>query len=305
MNSTVSNTLPSKQTTENKPVLPMLLALAGPFIGWVGALMVLGSVFVPSLAMIDRSGALLMSVGPMLTAPGLVRAGWSNHQPSWVIGALAFIPCWTIWFAVPSLKGLAMGVLIFMVGFLFAGLSNDVAPKQEKRQFNLSQWNPIGVLGFIKDDILLTFKVAFQGVALLLLYPAQLVVSLLQAKGLPAMPWVFSPNHLWASRRMGAFTFSLAGLCSIVANTVPEAHIIGNQLFNIVGGIGAIMMNYSLFNTGLKGRHWLEKLLLFGSVFATIGSSARSTTWGVAFDQFGSRMNEMYYSGSDFIKEKE
>jgi hypothetical protein len=104
---------------------------------------------------------------------------------------------------------------------------------------------------------------------------------------------------------MGAFTFSLAGLCSIVANTIPEAHAIGNQLFDIVGGIGAIMMNYSLFNTGLKGKHWLEKLLLFGSVFATIGSSARSTTWGVACDQFGSRMNEMYYSGSDFIKEKE
>jgi hypothetical protein len=303
MNSTMSNAMPPVQTAPSKPILPMIFALIGPFIGWIGALMVLGSIFVPGLAMIARSGDFLMSVGPMLTAPGLVRAGWSNHQPSWVIGAAAFIPCWTLYFAMPSLKGLAIGVLIFMVGFLFAGLSNDVAP--EKRQFNLSQWNPIGFLGFIKDDILLTFKVAFQGFALLLLYPAQLVVSLLQGKGLPAMPWVFSPNHLWASRRMGAFTFSLAGLCSIVANTVPEAHTIGNQLFDIVGGIGAIMMNYSLFNTGLKGKHWLEKLLLFGSVFATIGSSARSTTWGVACDQFGSRMNEMYYSGSDFIKEKE
>jgi len=303
MNSTMSNAMPPVQTAPSKPILPMIFALIGPFIGWIGALMVLGSIFVPGLAMIARSGDFLMSVGPMLTAPGLVRAGWSNHQPSWVIGAAAFIPCWTLYFAMPSLKGLAIGVLIFMVGFLFAGLSNDVAP--EKRQFNLNQWNPIGFLGFIKDDILLTFKVAFQGFALLLLYPAQLVVSLLQGKGLPAMPWVFSPNHLWASRRMGAFTFSLAGLCSIVANTVPEAHAIGNQLFDIVGGIGAIMMNYSLFNTGLKGKHWLEKLLLFGSVFATIGSSARSTTWGVACDQFGSRMNEMYYSGSDFIKEKE
>jgi hypothetical protein len=281
----------------------MIFALIGPFIGWIGALMVLGSIFVPGLAMIARSGDFLMSVGPMLTAPGLVRAGWSNHQPSWVIGVAAFIPCWTLYFAMPSLKGLAIGVLIFMVGFLFAGLSNDVAP--QKRQFNLNQWNPLGFLGFIKDDILLTFKIAFQGFGLLLLYPAQLVVSLLQGKGLPAMPWVFSPNHLWASRRMGAFTFSLAGLCSIVANTIPEAHSIGNQLFDIVGGIGAIMMNYSLFNTGLKGKHWLEKLLLFGSVFATIGSSARSTTWGVACDLFGSRMNEMYYSGSDFIKEKE
>ncbi|MCS6267663.1 MAG: hypothetical protein H2174_08875 [Vampirovibrio sp.] len=303
MNSTMSNAMPPVQTAPAKPILPMIFALIGPFIGWIGALMVLGSIFVPGLAMIARSGDFLMSVGPMLTAPGLVRAGWSNHQPSWVIGAAAFIPCWTLYFAMPSLKGLAIGVLIFMVGFLFAGLSNDVAP--EKRQFNLSQWNPLGFLGFIKDDILLTFKIAFQGFALLLLYPAQLVVSLLQGKGLPAMPWVFSPNHLWASRRMGAFTFSLAGLCSIVANTIPEAHAIGNQLFDIVGGIGAIMMNYSLFNTGLKGKHWLEKLLLFGSVFATIGSSARSTTWGVACDQFGSRMNEMYYSGSDFIKEKE
>jgi hypothetical protein len=303
MNSTMSNAMPPVQTAPAKPILPMLFALIGPFIGWIGALMVLGSIFVPGLAMIARSGDFLMSVGPMLTAPGLVRAGWSNHQPSWVIGAAAFIPCWTLYFAMPSLKGLAIGVLIFMVGFLFAGLSNDVA--LEKRQFNLNQWNPLGFLGFIKDDILLTFKIAFQGFALLLLYPAQLVVSLLQGKGLPAMPWVFSPNHLWASRRMGAFTFSLAGLCSIVANTIPEAHAIGNQLFDIVGGIGAIMMNYSLFNTGLKGKHWLEKLLLFGSVFATIGSSARSTTWGVACDQFGSRMNEMYYSGSDFIKEKE
>jgi hypothetical protein len=264
------------------------------------------------LAMIASLGDLLMGLGPILTAPGLIRAGWNNHQPSWVLGAAAFIPCWTLYFsaqylvatplAVTSLKGLAIGVLIFMVGFLFAGLSNDVAP--DKRQFNLKQWHPLGFIGFVKDDILMTLKVAFQGFALLLLYPAQLIVTLLQGKGLPPMPWVFSPDHLWASRRMGAFTFSLAGLCSIVANTVPEAHAIGNQLFNIVGGIGAIMMNYSLFNSGLKGRHWLEKLLLFGSVFATIGSAARSMPWGLAMDQFGSRMNEMYYSGSDLIKEK-
>jgi hypothetical protein len=303
MNSTVSNAMPPVQTTPTKPILPMLLTLTGPFIGWLGGLMVLGSIFVPGFAMIARSGDFLMSVGPILTAPGLARAGWVQQQPSWVLGAVSFIPCWTLFFAMPSLKGLAIGILIFMVGFLFTGLSNDVAP--DKRQFKLSQWHPVGLLGFIKDDILLTFKVAFQGFALLLLYPVQLIVSLLQGKGLPAMPWVFSPNHLWASRRMGAFTFSLAGLCSIIANTIPEAHGIGNQLFDIVGGIGAVMMNYSLFNTGLKGKHWLEKLLLFGSVFATIGSSARSTTWGVALDQFGSRMNEMYYSGSDFIKEKE
>lgn len=303
MNSTMSNAMPPVQTAPAKPILPMIFALIGPFIGWIGALMVLGSIFVPSLAAISRTAKLLMAIGPVLTAPGLIRAGWVQQQPSWVIGAVAFIPCWTLFFAVPAKEDLAIGILIFMVGFLFAGLSNDVAP--EKRQFNMNQWNPIGFLGFIKDDILLTFKIAFQGFALLLLYPAQLVVSLLQGKGLPAMPWVFSPNHLWASRRMGAFTFSLAGLCSIVANTVPEAHAIGTQLYNIVGGIGAIMMNYSLFNTGLKGMHWLEKLLLFGSVFATIGSSARSELWGKALDQFGSRMNEMYYSGSDFIKEKE
>lgn len=303
MNSTMSNAMPPVQTAPAKPILPMIFALIGPFIGWIGALMVLGSIFVPSLAAISTTAKLLMAIGPVLTAPGLIRAGWVQQQPSWVIGAVAFIPCWTLFFAVPAKEDLAIGILIFMVGFLFAGLSNDVAP--EKRQFNMNQWNPIGFLGFIKDDILLTFKIAFQGFALLLLYPAQLVVSLLQGKGLPAMPWVFSPNHLWASRRMGAFTFSLAGLCSIVANTVPEAHAIGTQLYNIVGGIGAIMMNYSLFNTGLKGKHWLEKLLLFGSVFATIGSSARSELWGKALDQFGSRMNEMYYSGSDFIKEKE
>ena len=303
MNSSTPDAIPQLNRPLAKPILPMLFAIIGPFIGWVGALMVLGSIFVPGLAAISRTAKLLMAIGPVLTAPGLIRAGWVQQQPSWVIGAAAFIPCWTLFFAVPAKEDLAIGILIFMVGFLFAGLSNDVAP--EKRQFNLSQWNPVGFLGFIKDDILLTFKIAFQGFALLLLYPAQLVVSLLQGKGLPAMPWVFSPDHLWASRRMGAFTFSLAGLCSIVANTVPEAHAIGTQLYNIVGGIGAIMMNYSLFNTGLKGKHWLEKLLLFGSVFATIGSSARSMPWGVALDQFGSRLNEMYYSGLDMIKEKE
>jgi hypothetical protein len=285
------------------PLFKLFLALTGPFIGWIGALMVLGALFVPSLSVIARSGEFLMSVGPMLTAPGLVRAGWNNHQPSWVLGAVSFIPCWSVYFAYPQFKGLAIGVLIFMVGFLFAGLSNDVSP--QKRQFNLSQWNPIGLLTFLVDDILLTLKVAAQGFALLLLYPLQLIVSLVQGLGVPPMPWVFSPDHLWASRRMGAFTFSLAGLCSIVANTVPEVSGMANQLFNIVGGLGAIMMNYSLFNTGLRGKHWLEKLLLFGSVIATVGSAARSTAWGVALDQFGSRMNEMYYSGIDFVKEKE
>jgi hypothetical protein len=281
----------------------LFLALTGPFIGWVGALMVLASLFVPGLAIIARSGDFLMSVGPMLTAPGLVRAGWNNHQPSWVLGAVSFIPCWSVYFAFPQFKGLAIGVLIFMVGFLFAGLSNDVSP--QKRQFNLAQWNPMGLLTFLVEDILLTLKVAAQGFALLLLYPLQLIVSLVQGLGIPPMPWVFSPDHLWASRRMGAFTFSAAGICSIVANTVPEVSVVANQLFNVVGGIGAIMMNYSLFNTGLRGKHWLEKLLLFGSVIATVGSAARSTAWGVALDQFGSRMNEMYYSGIDFVKEKE
>ena len=152
MNSTMSNAMPPMQTAPAKPILPMIFALIGPFIGWIGALMVLGSIFVPGLAAISRTAKLLMAIGPVLTAPGLIRAGWVQQQPSWVIGAVAFIPCWTLFFAVPAKEDLAIGILIFMVGFLFAGLSNDVSP--EKRQFNLSQWHPLGLLGFIKDDIL-------------------------------------------------------------------------------------------------------------------------------------------------------
>jgi hypothetical protein len=87
--------------------------------------------------------------------------------------------------------------------------------------------------------------------------------------------------------------------------TVSSFESTGLLLFNVIGGLSALIVNYSWFHSGLQGTHWLSKLLIPGSLLATLGSAARAYTWGFALDQFGSRLNEMYICGMPLITKQE
>jgi hypothetical protein len=275
---------------------PLALALLGPFIGWIGAALLLTSFIKPTVQGVSLAtvGNQLQCLGPMIGAPAFTLSAWKNKQPSWVLAGLAYAVCWFIMYFDGS-NVLARASLIFMVGFAFSGLSNVVMPEATRRELALTpatlpQWIP-----FIVEDVRLTLRLGLQGSLAILQWP----FNALKTKTW-SLPECLSPDNLWQSRRLAALYFSVAGGCGIAACLLPSFKETGLTLFNVVGGMSAFMLNYSLFFTGLKGTHWMDKLLLPASIFATIGSSMRSEQWGFAVDQFGSRLADMYFNGLQF-----
>jgi hypothetical protein len=303
-------------TISKKPHLgDYVVALGGQFIGWLGAtLLLVGFIFQvdptllsdinlpfykdPNLTLKGLAGV-LMSVGPIVAAPAMMRSGWVSQQPSLVLAGLSFF---VMWIAIASdvENVLYRGILIFMVGFLFFGMSN--LAMENKRSFDLGRVTNLKSLAelfaFIVQDTLLAIQVGVEGVFQIAGWPLR---ALLREEGLPPLPAVLSTKSLWKSRRFGGIFFSVAGLFGILGASIPSFQDTGYLLFNVVGGVSALIVNYNWFFSGLQGTHWLSKLLIPGSILATFGSAARAFTWGFALDQFGSRLNEMYICGMPLI----
>jgi hypothetical protein len=296
-----------------------VIALGGQFIGWLGASLLLATIIThqdimlvqnidlpfykdPNLTLKGLAGV-LMSIGPIVAAPAMIRSGWLSKQPSLALAGVAFF---IMWMAIASdvENVLYRGILIFMVGFLFFGMSNIVM--DEKRDFDFGKLGSFaGFLelgAFIFTDVLIALKVGIEGIFQIVGWPLR---ALLRDDGLPPVPSVLSSKSLWKSRRFGGVFFSVAGIFGILGATIPSFESTGLLLFNIVGGLSALIVNYSWFHSGLQGTHWLSKLLIPGSVLATLGSAARAFTWGFALDQFGSRLNEMYICGMPLITKQE
>jgi hypothetical protein len=306
----------TSSNTANKPsLITILMNIGGYGIGWLGAALVLLGLATQQETL-KGIGNTLMTTGPLMGAPALTRSAWVNNQPSWVLCGASFVVFWIILILKPN-HFPTITALIFMVGFLFTGLSNMVHPN--KPSFNLQPFtttalwsNPTQLLStlaelgaFIVKDFALTVQVGLQGTMDTVLWPLMAVKHLVQGQGLPAAPSVFNPSSLWAGRRFGGFYFSLAGLLGMLSLVLPGFGAMGKQLFDTVGGLGAIIVNYSLFFSGLQGKHLLDKMLIPGSLLATIGSFARSQPWGFALDQFGSRLNEIYYTTLQFRLDEE
>lgn len=280
------------------PLLPLIIALAGPFIGWLGAAMVLLSFVAPALAsnpyVNATLGNTLMCFGPMIGTPAFIVSGWKNKQPSWVLAGLAYAICW-LFLAQNGQNYWAIGSLIFMVGFAFSGLSNLVMPEASRRELPLTLANVPKLIPFIAEDVALTMQIAVKGTASIVAWPFRSLLS-----DQRQLPTCLSPQELWQSRRLAAFYFSVAGLTCLSGCFFPSIKGQAMLAFNILGGLSSFLLNYSLFFTGLKGKHWMDKLLLPASLLATTGSSLRSMPWGFALDQFGSRLSDMYFNGLQF-----
>jgi hypothetical protein len=294
----------SMQPKKQIPLMTYILTLGAPFIGFVGASMVLASTFMPSLFLFGNK---MMALGPWLTSPAMIRSAWVNKQPSWLAFGVSTAIIWPMIFA-DGEAVLPRGILIFMVGFLFMGLSNIVMKDelgQVNREFDwscLKAESPESIpklFQFVLDDLLMTLNIGIQGILQILAWPINAF------KGDFSTPQVLSTDSLWRSRRFGGFFFTLAGLCGIVGSQVLAVQDTAYLLFNILGGLSSLIVNYSLFFTGVKGKHWLTKLLIPGTLLATVGAAARSMTWGFAMDQFGSRLNEMYMCGLPLIGDDE
>jgi hypothetical protein len=296
-----------------------VLALGGQFVGWLGASLLLGTILFhqditliqhidlpfykdPNLTVKGLAGV-LMSIGPIVAAPAMVRSGWLSKQPSLALAGVAFF---VMWMAIASdvENILYRGILIFMVGFLFFGMSNIAM--EQKREFDFAKLGSFaGFLelgAFILTDVLIALKVGTEGIFQIAGWPLR---ALLRDEGLPPVPAVLSSKSLWKSRRFGGLFFSIAGIFGILGATVSSFESTGLLLFNVIGGLSALIVNYSWFHSGLQGTHWLSKLLIPGSLLATLGSAARAYTWGFALDQFGSRLNEMYICGMPLITKQE
>jgi hypothetical protein len=294
-------------------VLDWILALGGQFIGWVGAILTLLALKFPELKSL---AAPMLAIGPILAAPAMTRSGWSNGQPSWVFTGLCFFTLWSLMAIRGEQPLYLIAPLMLSVSFLLAGLSNiamDQVPGMKNRVFDMKQaFTPAGfikMLAFIVGDMALLVKVGIQGTLQVLTWPLQLIQAI-TARGSEKrslVPEVFSTKNLWMSRRMGGFYFALCGLAGCAAVWVPGVENQGKILMDVFGSMSAIIMNYSLFFTGLNAiregnAHWLYRLLLVGPVLATMGSSFRATQpWGFGLDQFGSRLNEMYMCGLPLI----
>ncbi len=279
-----------------------VIALGGQFVGWLGASILLATLLLNlDLTLIQNvhipfykedhltlkgTANILMSIGPIIGAPAMMRSGWHSKQPSLVLAGLSFFVMWML-IATDAENVLYRGILIFMVGFLFFGMSNLAMPK--KREFALTQARSIAgfvqMIQFMAVDFLLGLKVGIEG--------------------LFRLPQVFSSQNVWQSRRFGGILFSVAGLFGILGATMPSFQETGYMLFNTIGGISGFIVNYSWFLTGIQGTHWLSKLLIPGSLLATAGSAMRAMTVGFALDQFGSRLNEMYICGMPLIAKQE
>jgi len=291
----------SMQPKKSVPLMTYVLTLGAPLIGFVGASIVLGSKYVASMSELFWTGNLLMALGPWLTSPAMIRSAWANKQPSWLVFGISTSIIWPFMF-LDGEAVLPRAVLIFMVGFLFMGLSNIVIKDEAgepNREFDWamlkSPSNIPFLLGFIMSDLALTAKIGIEGTLQILAWPLNAMTGKMSA------PQVLSPNSLWRSRRLGGFFFTLAGFFGMFGATIPAFQDTGYMLFNTLGGLSSLIVNYSLFFTGMKGKHWLTKLLIPGTLLATVGAAARSMTWGFALDQFGSRLNEMYMCGLPLI----
>lgn len=290
-------------STQKPSVFAYLVAFGGLSIGLIGAAMVLAATWIPATQQVPHFlelGQRLQSLGPLLGAPGLFRSGLTNQQPSWMLFAVASFLFWGIGLLNPAAQTqLAWGVFILTVSFLFAGLSNVEHPDQPKLPLLEGLKNPLRLLAFMGKDVALMVSVGLKNTLSLVLLPFTALQNVLAGNNV-LLPEALQPQNAWQGRRFGGFYFALAGLCAMIAALVPPLHDLFTMLFDKVGLIGGILVNYSLFFTGFTSPLWMDKVLMLSTVIATIGSGNRSQVWGVSMDQFGSRINELYFSSLQF-----
>lgn len=302
---------PSSAPVPKPSALKRVLVYLGPVLGIVGSFTLLYFTLMPTneqTRLLTIIGNSLMSIAPLMTLPSFVRSAWVQHQPTWVFGGLA---CFGVWieflFSQESTMGKA--ILITMAGLAFSGLSNMVHPKRPHVVLSpLLSWycwkNPLFLVSFLcktlvfmLNDIRQLFVFGYVVLAEWCRLPFNIVQSLLVRRWLPTMALkAFSPSNLWMSRRLGGVLFVLSGVLLLLHELIPLFDNHPTMLcFRGLNGLGAVVINYSLFFTGLFGKHWSDKFLLPGCILATIGSCFFDTTWGFALNQLGVRMNELYF----------
>jgi hypothetical protein len=283
----------------------------GPVIGITGSAMLLYytlSLMTPEKLQLVAIGQALMSTAPLLTLPSFIRSAWVQHQPTWVLGGFV---CFAVWvaFLLSQESILGKAVLITMAGLAFSGLSNLVHPKRPHVVLSplasIYFWRHpvlvwrllVKIAVFVANDIKQLLVFAYLVGAELCRLPFNIIQSLFARQLLPSLALqTFHPNNLWMSRRLGGALFVLSGLLLLSHELFTWMQSDSVTLgFRTLNGIGACVINYSLFFTGLFGKHWSDKFLLPGCLLATVGSCFFDTTWGFALNQLGVRMNELYF----------